>query len=100
MFDDDGFLIDWQQWQETVACEIANNEGIELSDSHWQIIHAVRDYYQAFDHSPPMRPLVKWLTQSLPEIQINSMYLLTLFPENPAKLISKIAGLPKPLGCL
>ena len=59
----------------------------------------VRDFYQTYDLSPANRPLVKAVKQKLGEEKGNSIYLLTLFPESPAKLASKIAGLPKPANC-
>lgn len=100
MFDPEGFLIDLTLWDKTIASTIAQAENIQLNDEHWQVLFAARDYYQQFQLSPEMRPLVKWVGLQLGKDKARSMYLLTLFPGSPAKLVSKIAGLPKPLNCL
>lgn len=100
MFDKEGFLIDLSDWQESLAQSIAAAEGIELSAEHWRLIRLARDYYGQFDISPEMRPFVKWVAQHLGPEKGKSLYLLSLFPNSPAKLISKIAGLPKPPNCL
>lgn len=100
MFDQEGFLTDLNLWNETIASTIAASENISLSDEHWQVLLAAREYYQTFELSPEMRPLVKWVGLKLGQDKGRSMYLLTLFPGSPAKLVSKIAGLPKPLNCI
>lgn len=100
MFDAEGFLRDINDWSDAIAVELASKEGIKLSDEHWQVLLAARKYYQTFDLSPEMRPLVKWIGQQLGEDKGKSIYLLRLFPNSPAKLVSKIAGLPKPLNCI
>lgn len=99
-FDKEGFLRDIQQWNQALAIQIAEDENIILTDAHWQLIHTAREYFQQFDISPEMRPFVKWVKQQLGEEKGRSIYLLSLFPQSPAKLISKIAGLPKPPNCI
>ncbi|MCY4045054.1 MAG: TusE/DsrC/DsvC family sulfur relay protein [Cellvibrionales bacterium] len=98
--DQEGFLIDLTQWSESIGEEIASNENLTLTEEHWELIHLARRYHETFNLSPEMRPFIRWLKQQLPNKTISSMYLLTLFPDSPAKLISKIAGLPKPTNCL
>ena len=98
--DKEGFLRCLDDWQDTVAEALAAHEAIELNDKHWQIIRALRDFYQRYEHSPAMRPLIKFLGKQYPDKTINSIYLLQLFPGSPAKLAAKIAGLPKPDNCL
>lgn len=100
VFDKEGFLADLTAWNEEVAKSIAIQEGIDLTSEHWQLIYCARDYYANFDLSPEMRPLVKWVAQKLGPEKGRSIYLLSLFPGSPAKLVSKIAGLPKPLNCI
>lgn len=99
-FDPEGFLRDLQDWTPEVAEQIAAGENIQLTPAHWEIIELLRAYYQRFDSSPAMRPLVKWVAQQLGPDRGKSIYLLSLFPGSPAKLGSKIAGLPKPDNCL
>lgn len=98
--DKDGFLVNLDDWNTEVAEQLAHAEGIQLTEAHWQIIHALRDFYQAFELSPAMRPLTKYLKQQLGPDKASSIYLLTLFPGSPAKIAAKIAGLPRPENCL
>lgn len=97
--DKEGFLRDLSDWNPDVAQLLAKNEEITLSDSHWQVINLVRDYYQQYQISPATRVLVKITREKLGKNKGNSIYLMQLFTGKPAKLVSKIAGLPKPANC-
>lgn len=98
--DADGFLADFNAWNETIAEAFATSENIVLTAAHWEIIHSLREFYRQYEQSPAMRPLVKYVGQQLGKEKGNSIYLLKLFPGSPAKLGSKIAGLPRPENCL
>lgn len=98
--DKDGFLANLNDWNNAIADELAASEGISLTDAHWEIINALRDFYQEFDISPAMRPFTKYLKQHLGADKASSIYLLRLFPDSPAKVAAKIAGLPRPENCL
>ena len=98
--DTDGFLRDYRQWTEAAAVQIAKAEGITLEDPHWQVLFAARRFYLRYQRSPDTRPLIKWLRAELGETFGNSIALMQLFPEQPARRVSKIAGLPKPPNCL
>jgi|SRR5690606_27431883 len=98
--DQDGFLCHLEEWNENVATELAKRESLVLREAHWEIIHLVRTFYQRYEHSPQMRPLVKFVRQELGADKGQSLYLLSLFPDSPAKLACKIAGLPRPANCL
>ena len=98
--DDDGYLNDPAVWNEEVASELAMRDHIILTDAHWELIEAVRAYSAAYDHAPPMRPLVKWIAAKIGADKGSSIYLHKLFPANPAKQLARIAGLPKPTKCL
>lgn len=98
--DKEGFLRDLQDWSPAVAEQLARSEGIELTDEHWQVIQLLQDFYREFELSPAMRPLVKYVGQHLGADKGRSIYLMRLFPPSPAKIGSKIAGLPKPTNCL
>lgn len=104
LFDQEGFLLDLTKWSESIANQIAEAEAIHLHAAHWEIIFLLRNFYQEFQRSPNMRALINYLKKNLDENsakqKANSIYLLTLFPESPAKLACKIAGLPKPENCL
>ena len=99
-FDKLGFLRKLSDWTPGVAEQIATTEGICLNEQHWEVITLIREYYSEFDSSPAMRPLVKYTSLKLGPDKGKSIYLLKLFPGSPAKLCSKIAGLPKPDNCL
>ncbi len=100
LFDKEGFIKELSSWNEEMAKTIASEENIKLTDEHWQLIYCAREYHDNFDISPEMRPLVKWVAEKLGPDKGRSIYLLSLFPDSPAKLISKIAGLPKPPNCI
>jgi len=98
--DKQGFLVNLDDWNESIAEEIALEEGITLSSAHWEIIKLLRTFYQEYSISPAMRILVKTTKQQLGIDKGNSIYLMSLFPGSPAKIASKISGLPKPTNCL
>lgn len=97
---EEGFLRDSQQWNEQVAGEIAQLNGIEITDAHWEILFFIRSYYQKFKHLPNARVFTKAIRNELGEDKGNSRYLHKLFPNGPLKFACKCAGLPKPPTCL
>lgn len=99
-FDKEGFLTSLGLWNENVAKSIAEKEGIQLTKEHFDVIYLLRDFYQKHEVAPANRPLVKLVKTQISEDKGNSIYLMTLFPESPAKIGAKIAGLPKPPNCL
>ncbi|MGH1430816.1 MAG: TusE/DsrC/DsvC family sulfur relay protein [Neptuniibacter sp.] len=98
--DDEGYLRNLNDWSPDIAKQLAEAEGIVLSPDHWELIKVIRDFYNDYEHSPAMRPLVKSVKIKLGEDKGKSIYLMKLFPGSPAKLLAKIAGLPKPDNCL
>jgi len=97
---DDGFLEDLNNWNQHVALEMAGTNGIKLTDEHWEIVWFIRNYYLQYKHLPNTRMFVKAVRHELGEAKGNSRYLHRLFPDGPLKFACKIAGLPKPPGCL
>ncbi|MCL6635126.1 MAG: TusE/DsrC/DsvC family sulfur relay protein [Peptococcaceae bacterium] len=92
--DEDGFIVDPDCWSEDVARKFAASEGIpELTDDHWKVINYLRDYYRQFQIAPMIRKLCK-------ETGCSLKYIYELFPTGPAKGACKLAGLPKPTGCV
>ena len=92
--DDDGFLVDPADWAEGLVEYFAKQEDVsELTEKHWKVINYLRDYYKKFEVAPMVRKLCKETGVTLKE-----MY--ELFPTGPAKGACKIAGLPKPTGCV
>ena len=98
--DKEGFLVNLDDWTEDVARHMAQKDGLELNEAHFEILHLLRAFYAQYQVSPANRPLVKAVKQTLGDEKGNSIYLMTLFPESPAKLGAKYAGLPKPANCL
>lgn len=97
--DKDGYLRSLDDWTEEVAEKLAETVSITLTSAHWEVIVVLRAFYQAYGLSPAMRPLVKLISQELGAEKGKSIYLMKLFPGNPALLASKIAGLPRPTNC-
>ena len=97
--DKDGYLRDTADWNQDVATMLARESGVELTDEHWQILELLQAFYQEFEHAPSQRPFVKYIANNLGKDKGNSMYLMKLFPESPAKLAARIAGLPRPTNC-
>ncbi|HEX5193192.1 MAG TPA: TusE/DsrC/DsvC family sulfur relay protein [Solirubrobacteraceae bacterium] len=92
--DTEGFLQNTEQWTESMAHEIAAQNGIaELTDRHWQVINFMRRTYLETGSAPSIRTLGK-----VSGVPIKELY--QLFPKGPAKLAAKIAGIPKPRGCI
>jgi TusE/DsrC/DsvC family sulfur relay protein len=92
---DEGFLTDPQQWDKSVAEVLAKaEEGLEnLSEEHWAVINFIREHYEQTSLAPMVRSICK--TTGLPLRRIYE-----LFPSGPAKGACKLAGLPKPDGCV
>lgn len=98
--DENGFLSDTHLWTQQIAECFASDEGLMLTEAHWEILWLVREFYDEFSMSPVNRALVKWVREKLGDEKGNSIYLMTLFPESPARVASRIAGLPRPHNCL
>ncbi|PKE31468.1 sulfurtransferase TusE [Rahnella sp. AA] len=98
--DAQGYLKNSNDWQEGMAPLLAEEEGIQLTDAHWEVVRFVREFYLEFNTSPAVRMLVKAMAKKYGEEKGNSRYLFRLFPKGPAKQATKIAGLPKPVKCL
>ena len=98
--DDDGYLVDWQEWSEGVATQMAKDEGLELTEEHWEIIKFLRDYFQKYQIAPMIKILTKEIGKTMGKEKGNTKYLYTLYPAGPAKQACKYAGLPKPTGCV
>ena len=98
-FDQEGFLRSYQDWRPEIAPELAAKEEIELTEAHWEIIYLVRDYYHRYHVSPTTRVLSKLAREQLGSDKGKSIYLMSLFSAKAAKLVAKIAGLPKPNNC-
>jgi len=92
--DEDGFIQNPDLWNEVVAAALGKTEGVDdLTEDHWKVVNFLREYYIEFGVAPMIRKLCKSTGFKLSEIY-------DLFPSGPAKGACKIAGLPKPTGCV
>ena len=98
--DENGFLSDTGTWSDDIAQAFAMQEGIPLTDAHWEVLSLLRDYFAAFGDSPANRALVNFTKHHLGPEKGKRLYLMGLFPGSPARVGSRIAGLPKPKNCL
>ena len=98
--DSDGYIEDLRDWDERIASEIARQENLKLTDAHWEIIVLTRDFYERYQISPATRALTNLVKQKLGGKKGTSIYLMKLFGGSPAKMVSKISGLPKPDNCI
>jgi tRNA 2-thiouridine synthesizing protein E len=94
VLNDEGFLEQPDQWNEDIAVELAKREGIDpLTPRHWEVVRFMRTEYYEKGTGPTVRALGKTSGVSVKE-------LYQLFPKGPAKVAAKIAGIPKPRGCI
>lgn len=98
--DDDGYLSDLSDWNEDLAKVIAENEGVEMTDAHWEVVNFLRGYYEEYNIAPAIKILIKEMKKMFGPEKGNSAYLYDLYPAGPALQACKIAGLPKPTGCV
>jgi tRNA 2-thiouridine synthesizing protein E len=91
---DEGFFTDPTQWTEAMVPELAAAAGLgDLTDRHWQVLNFMRKEYFEKGTGPTVRILGKASGVSVKE-------LYQLFPKAPAKTAARIAGIPKPRGCI
>jgi tRNA 2-thiouridine synthesizing protein E len=90
---DEGFLVDPAQWTPEVAEEMAHEAGLKLSPRHWQVIAFCREDAAREGTPPGLRRIAK-----LSGVEMKELY--QLFPKGPGKLAARVAGLPKPQGCI
>lgn len=92
--DEDGFIVEPSLWNEDIVKVFAKLEDVEeLTENHWKVINYLRDYYKKFGIAPMIRKLCKETGFTLKQIY-------EMFPSGPAKGACKLAGLPKPTGCV
>jgi len=92
--DEDGFIQEPEKWDKAVAEDIAKTEeAYPMSDDHWKVVNYLRNYFLEFEIAPPVRMVIKQTGFDLKTIY-------NLFPGGPAKGACKVAGLPKPTGCV
>jgi tRNA 2-thiouridine synthesizing protein E len=92
--DEDGFIQDPSVWDDELAKALAQTEGVAtMTDAHWKIVRYLREYYLKFNIAPMIRKVCK-------ETGFDQKKIYELFPSGPAKGACKVAGMPKPTGCV
>jgi TusE/DsrC/DsvC family sulfur relay protein len=92
--DEDGFIQEPDKWNEAVAQDLAKAEGADpMGDDAWKLVKYLRQYYLDFGIAPPIRMVTR-------QTGLDLKYIYKLFPSGPAKGACKVAGLPKPTGCV
>ena len=91
---DEGYLVNADDWSEEIAKEIAVEEGLDiLNEQHMKVINFMRKVFIETGDGPTIRKLTK-------QSGVATKELYQLFPKGPAKKAAKIAGIPKPKGCV
>jgi tRNA 2-thiouridine synthesizing protein E len=98
--DEEGYLKNLSDWSRELAELIAKSESIEMTPEHWEVVDFLRNYYEEYQVAPAVRVLIKAMKKTFGPEKGDQKYLYTLFPYGPAKQACKIAGLPKPTGCV
>jgi tRNA 2-thiouridine synthesizing protein E len=91
--DAEGFLTEYDEWDEPLGAQLAANIGIEMTPAHWHVIRFLRADYLEQGETATLRRV-----STLTETPIKTLF--ELFPQKPAKKMAYIAGLPKPRGCV
>lgn len=98
--DEEGYITDISLWSTELADAIAKEEEIEMNDEQWEVVNFLRQYYDEYQIAPAVRVLIKAMKKKFGPEKGNNKYMYELFPYGPAKQACKIAGLPKPTGCI
>lgn len=91
--DEEGFLTQFDEWDEDLAAVLARQIGIELTDAHWRVIRFLREDFRSQGETATSRRV-----QTVGGVPVKEQFVL--FPKKPAKKMAYIAGLPKPHGCV
>ncbi|MFT7595698.1 MAG: TusE/DsrC/DsvC family sulfur relay protein [Paracoccaceae bacterium] len=98
--DEEGYITNLSEWSKDLADVIAKAEDIQMDEERWAVVNFLRDYYEEYQIAPAVRVLIKSIKKSMGPDVGNNKYMYELFPYGPAKQACKIAGLPKPTGCI
>ena len=98
--DEEGYITTLSDWSKELADVIAETENIDMNEEHWAVVNFLREYYDEYQIAPAVRVLIKAIKKEMGPEKGNNKYMYELFPYGPAKQACKIAGLPKPTGCV
>ncbi len=93
---DEGFLVNAEDWNEDIAKQIAAEEGLALSERHWDVINYLRDeFFNNNGNQPNNRVMAKAMSAKWDGEKVNASTLFDLFPGTPSKQAGRIGGLPE-----
>lgn len=95
--DNEGYLLNPEDWTEALADQLAHEENVELSDEHREIVMFVRNYFLENEKVPETRAALKYMKQNWGSERATRKYLYGLFPHGYAQQACKYAGMRKPL---
>jgi tRNA 2-thiouridine synthesizing protein E len=95
--DNEGFLLNPEDWNKSVAEVLAEQTNIQMTKDHWQVVNLVREHYETNQSVPEARTLLKALGKSIGKENATRRYLYQLFPYGYGQQACKIAGTRKPL---
>ncbi len=97
--DSEGYIQDMSEWSEEFAITLAAQEGLELTDKHWDVIWYIREYYQTHGVQAQVRAMIKHFSNKWgPELG-NNRSLHDMFPiGGPQKQGNRLAGIRKTKG--
>ena len=90
---EEGFLTEYDEWDEDLAAALAAQIDIDLTEDHWKVIRFLRDDFKTQGETATTRRV-----QAVGGVPVKEQF--ALFPKKPAKKMAYIAGLPKPHGCV
>ena len=94
LVDEEGYLLDPSSWNESIAEELARQEGIQLTELHWDLMKFMRAYYDEHQVPPDARHSIKYLSERTGKESRNLLF--ELFPYGYVKQACKIAGMRRP----
>lgn len=97
---EEGYLADIEEWDRNVASQLADAEGIDMTAQHWEVVEYLHEYYRRYQIAPMVKILVRMIERRFGPEKATRKYVNELFPLGPAKQACRIAGLPKPTGCV
>jgi tRNA 2-thiouridine synthesizing protein E len=95
--DDEGYLMDFNDWSPAVTEAMAEAAGVKLTDEHWLLIDFLHRFYKEYEIAPEIPILVRNLCKDQNDCRWTKRYIETLFPAG-AKTACRFAGLTKPVG--
>jgi tRNA 2-thiouridine synthesizing protein E len=95
--DNEGFLLDPAVWNRAIAAQLAAEDGLTLTDAHWQVLDFIRAWYLDNESVPEARRVIQHLAKQSGDKHAAKQALYGLFPHGYGQQACRIAGMRKPL---